>query len=220
MRHHAHVIHHIPGRVRVKLPKAKGDARLLEEIRHSIAPLHGVKRVNINAATGSVLVHYDPDVHEDFHEHLSAHAERTEMFALRPPEITEADKIAEKIEAEAEFLAEHSESARAIVNTVKHLNEHVKQATGNAVDLKVLLPLGLAVYAFFKLGSEVSTPLWVTLGIFSFNSFVRLHRPAGTSVTVDEHEIIFDDPKKALEGLVSPQRRPSQAKRRRLAPAP
>ena len=40
------------------------------------------------------------------------------------------------------------------------------------------LPLGLAVYSFVEIGLEASTPLWVTLGIFSFNSFLTLHAPA------------------------------------------
>ena len=196
MKHEAHVTHHIPGRVRVKLPKAKGNHAMLREIQQSIFPLPGVKDVQVNPSTGSVVVHYDPEVHEDFHGHLSVHAEQSEMFRLKPPEITEADAIAAKIEAEAEFLAEHSDAARHVVRAVKHFNETVKSATGNMVDLKVLLPLGLAVYAFLEVGSEMSTPLWVTLGIFSFNSFVRLHHPK-PRFDIEEHEIIYDKaPKK------------------------
>lgn len=196
MSQHAHVIHHIPGRVRVKLPQAKGNLDLLREIQDSIAPLPGVKNVTINSTTGSLLVHYDPNVHENFHEHLSAHAAQTELFALKPPELTEADEIADKIEDEAEFLSEHSEAARAIVNLVKGLNEGVKVASNNMVDLKVLLPLGLAVYAFGK-GSHIVTPLWVTLAIFSFNSFVRLHHPV-TTIHADDHQVIFDNVPKEL----------------------
>src|SRR5262245_21781553 len=109
MSQYAQVVHHIPGRMRVKLPHTKGQHQLLQEIQQSISPLPGIKRVEINPTTGSVLVEYDPTHHDDFHGHLAAHAEQHELFALKPQELTEADEIAAKIEAEAEFLAGHSE---------------------------------------------------------------------------------------------------------------
>jgi hypothetical protein len=83
----------------------------------------------------------------------------------------------DKVEREAEFLAEHSETALAVVKSVESLNHVIREASGNAIDLKVLVPGGLAVWAFMKAGAEVATPLWVSLAIFSFNSFVALHRP-------------------------------------------
>lgn len=195
--HRAQVTHHIPGRMRVKLPHAKGNRALLESVKKSISPLPGVRGVEVNPTTGSVLVHYDPKGPEDCASQLTAHAEREKLFMLAAPELTETDQIAAKIEAEAEFLAEHSETARTVVNLLKHLDEVIKRETNNTVDLKVLLPLGLAVYAFLEVGSEVATPLWVTLGIFSFNSFLRLHNPV-TTVHRDDHEVIFDQPIKPV----------------------
>jgi hypothetical protein len=185
MPHQAHVVHHIRGRMRVKLAHAKGDLQLLQSIQRSLWPLSGVKQVTINQATGSVLIEYDPDHHADFHSHLIAQAEETDLFVLEPPKSSEVDEMADKIEVGAEFLAAHSDAARAVVNFVKELNEGVKKATDNTVDMKVLLPLTLAAYSFFKVGSEVTTPLWVTLGIFSFNSFVSLHQPH-QKVNIDE----------------------------------
>lgn len=212
MAYQAQVIHHIPGRVRVRLPGARGNHALLRQIKDSLAPQPGVQRVEVNPATGSLLVHYDPDLHEDYHSRLARYGEREDLFALKPPELTEADEIANKIEAEAEYLAAHSETARAVVNFVKHLNEGVKQATSNMVDLKVLLPLGLAIYTFKEAGSGVVTPLWVTLGIFSFNSFVALHHPK-PSLHVDDHEIVLDKSqppppaKKGRSGRTTPRKR-------------
>jgi hypothetical protein len=177
MAHEAHVIHHIPGRMRVKLPGAKGHHQVLRHIQQSIVPMPGIQRVEINPATGSVLVYYDPGQHEAFHTQLAEHAMQADLFALKPPELTEVDEIAAKIEAEAEFLAAQSEIARSMIDVVKQIDTGIKRATNNNVDLKVLLPLGLAFYAFVEAGTEAVTPLWVTLGIFSFNSFVALHRP-------------------------------------------
>ena len=65
------------------------------------------------------------------------------------------------------------------------MDREIRIATDNTIDLKVLLPAGLAVWPFLKPGIEASTPLWVTLAISSFNSFVSLHRP--TTVPVSTH---------------------------------
>jgi len=163
--------------MRIRLPHAKGDAQLLRQIQQSISPLQGVKRVEVNPVTGGAVIHYDADQHEDFHSFLAEHAAGEELFALKPPELTEADEFANKLEAEAEFLATHSETARGIVNFVKQIDAEIKKATGNNLDLKVLVPLGLAIWAFVEAEADVATPLWLTLGIFSFNSFVSLHHP-------------------------------------------
>jgi hypothetical protein len=183
MPHTAQVIHHIPGRMRVKLSHAKGKPAVLDRIKKSVSQMPGVTSVDTNSTTGSLLVNYEPNGFEQFHNSLSDHAKREGLFTFELPELTEVDGIAEKIEVEAEFLAEHSQLARAVVDFCKQVNNDVKRATNNAVDLNVLVPLGLAAYTFTSQDAMMSTPLWVTLGIFSLNSFVVLHSqppPAAT----------------------------------------
>ena len=108
MRHSARAVHHVRGRIRLKIPASKGDSRLLEEIKQAIAPLKGVKSVDTNPSTGSVVVHYDPAMHADFHQQLADHAGDSCPFVLVPPELSEVDELAKKIEQEAEFLSQHS----------------------------------------------------------------------------------------------------------------
>jgi cation transport ATPase len=175
MLHDAHVAHHTKGRIRLRLPNAKRDHAALEKVKRALAPMPGVQSVDVNPTTGSVVIQYDPAKHDDFHEALSGHAEEQNLFTLAPPRLSEVDEIAETIQKEAEFLAARSETAKSIVDFFTGLNREVKNATNNSVDLQVLLPLGLAVYSFFAIEGELATPLWVTLGIFSFNSFVSLH---------------------------------------------
>jgi hypothetical protein len=182
MNHQAYVAHHIPGRMRVGVSSARGNEAFLGEIRASMLRVPGVERVATNVVTGSVLVHYDAARHGHFHRRLSTHCEQEGLVRLEPPAITEVDDLAEKVEQEAEFLAAHSKTALAVVSIVRRFDRTIKKATGNRLDLRVLLPLGLAVWAFFKSGSKLSTPLWVTLGLSAFNSFVALHR----SLTEDQ----------------------------------
>lgn len=169
--HTAKIAHHTPGRMRLKLPSGiKQHAHLLHEIRLLLKPKPGVKDVSINTTTGSVLIHYDSDKWQNARAELEQAANDSGLFAIAP----EGEEI-QAVEEEAEFLAEHSDIARTIVNFIKDVNQKVKRATNNAVDLNVLVPLGAAIYSFLEIESEVATPLWVTLGIFSFNSFVALH---------------------------------------------
>jgi prefoldin subunit 5 len=96
-------------------------------------------------------------------------------LTLQPPALTDLEATAAMLEADAAFLASHSEVARRLIDGVNQLDTGIKRATNNNVDLKVLVPLGLALYAFMKAGVEAATPLWVTLGISSFHAFVVLH---------------------------------------------
>ena len=188
--HDVKVVHHIPGRLRVRLSQARRNPILLRELHDLVKGFGGVRQVEINPATGSILVHYDPETPEQINTLIRNRSGDNGVDLM--PDLGGVEDMAENIQKEAEFLAAHSELARNVVNTVKALNQEVRVATGNAVDLKVLLPAGLAVWAFLKAGTEISTPLWVTLAIFSFNSFVALH--SHTTLHVTSHEMAIDRP--------------------------
>ena len=167
--------HRTRGRIRLSVQNFKNHPKSLENVKRAIAPMQGVRRVDVNSTTGSITVHYDPALYGKFHDQLSARGEASGAFQLDPPTLGEGGELVKNVEAEAEFLSNHSETARTIVDAFSSFNQAVKRVTDNNLDLKVLLPLGLAVYSFLEIGIETSTPLWVTLGVFSFNSFVSLH---------------------------------------------
>jgi hypothetical protein len=178
MRHAAHVAHHSRGRLRLRVPSAKGDPTALEEIRKSLCNVAGVKDVQINPTIGSVTIQYDPRHHADFEQHLASEESQQNVVVVRPePKLEDLEEIDDLLVNEMEFLAQHSHSAKAISNWFQAFDRGIKVATNNAVDLKVLVPFGLAVVAFTELGITASTPLWVTLGLFSFNHFVDMHTP-------------------------------------------
>jgi hypothetical protein len=174
MKKKARVVHHIHGRLRLKVHAAKNQPAALHRIKQSIEQIPAVKSVQVSPSTGSVLVHYTGESKQGFHDQLEQVSQAEEIFHLVPM-IGEASEVIEQIEREAEFLSDHSEAAKAIINGFSKLNQEIKRSTGNFIDLNVLLPFGLAALSFGELGIDASTPLWVTLGIFSFNSFVSLH---------------------------------------------
>lgn len=53
-------LHHLPGRLRLRLAALRRNPALAARLRHTLAPLPGVADVEANPLTGSLLVRYDP----------------------------------------------------------------------------------------------------------------------------------------------------------------
>jgi Heavy metal associated domain 2 len=176
IKHVLRMEHQTLGRVRMKFSSAKGNPELLDEIGKKFAGIVGVESCEVNPITGSVVLHYDERRHDDFHDHLSRHcAERHGRATPRPPG-TQLDEITRKIEDEAEFLAEHSHAAKSVVHICKYVDRRVKLATGNTIDLKIGLAGGIVALSLLEMGAFASTPVWLTLGVFSLNHFVELQQ--------------------------------------------
>ncbi len=54
-----HYMHHIRGRVRVRIPALRENAKAAQEFQATMQQLPGVGSVEVDLLTGSVLVHYD-----------------------------------------------------------------------------------------------------------------------------------------------------------------
>jgi hypothetical protein len=181
------IAHQVPGRVRMKIPAGKGNAELLKQIGEVFGAIPGIEEVEVNPTTGSVVLRYDTDRQDEFHgtfnQHYAAHSEsaapnggaRGAQNGKGHGADTDLDKLTGSIEAEAEFLASHSHSARVIVDFVKKVDREIKIATGNTVDLKILFAVGMIGFTVLEIGATAATPVWVTLAIFSVNHFIELH---------------------------------------------
>jgi hypothetical protein len=69
------VVHHVPGRIRVRVEGAPDPADLLDRLQPVLASLPPVTALRVNAALGSVIIHYAgpmPAWHQPV-EHLPAH---------------------------------------------------------------------------------------------------------------------------------------------------
>jgi hypothetical protein len=172
--------HQVPGRVRMKIPAGKGNPELLKQISEVFGVIPGIEEIIVNPTTGSVVLHYDADRHDEFHgsfrQHYDAHgaAHGSANGGMHGAD-TELDKLTGSIEAEAEFLASHSHSARAVVDFVKKLDREVKLATNNTIDLKIVFAVGIIALTVFEVGATAATPVWVTLAIFTVNHFIEMH---------------------------------------------
>lgn len=172
--------HQVPGRVRMKIPAGKGNPDLLKQVSEVFAVIPGIEEVIVNPTTGSVVLHYDTDRHDEFH-HAFRERHSTHNAAQGSPNSelhganTELDKLTDSIEAEAQYLASHSHSVRAVVDFVKTLDHEIKRATNNNVDLKIVFAVGIIGLTVFEVGATAATPVWVTLAIFTVNHFIEMH---------------------------------------------
>jgi hypothetical protein len=194
----AHIAHHIPGRLRLRIPAARDNPRLLRDIKEFVAPIAGVRQVDTNPRTGSVLVHYDPRQLRRAAEDLAQRPGAEDLFSLALPEVEDSEQLALEILRHAEFFSQHSETAHSIVRALRRFNQQVRHATDNAVDLKVLLPMLVATYTvLFEVRKRAPSPRWLTLLVFAFDSFVRLHQLQPGA----EHSVVFDSPEEAVAVL-------------------
>lgn len=180
----AHLVHHLPGRLRLKLPEAKGNPELLEDVRLTISAAEGVTQVDVNPTTGSILIQYDETQEPKLGERLHR-AEPHFAFALEILRTT------------------NNAQAGSFENFIRQLRQNIKRETADAIDLKQLFPLSIAAYDLLFVKRSKPTPLWLTLLMFSFSSYIDLNR-------ADPHPGI-DESLEALRAEIAALRREVQS---------
>jgi hypothetical protein len=98
--------------------------------------------------------------------------------------------LANKIADEADFLAQNSLSAKAVVDIFKKLDREIKLASGNMVDLKIVLALGIIGITVLEVGASAATPIWLTLTIFTVNHAIEMHQPYRQAAAVSAPVVI------------------------------
>ena len=187
---HVEIAHKMPGRVRFKVPAARERPELLEQIREVFADMPGLKETRVKPEAGSIVLQYDPQEAAAFEARLIERLrEMAPLVPHRPRKKRELPgdefaRAARQLEAEAELLAGHSRSARAIVDFFKDADREIKSLTNNAIDLKIVLALALAVATFAGVGATAATPMWVTLALFALNHFIEMQAPGAAGATV------------------------------------
>lgn len=57
----AYYVHNVPGRMRVKIPSLKKRPNRCLDAQRAFTDVDEIDRVSVNPATGSVVVHYNPN---------------------------------------------------------------------------------------------------------------------------------------------------------------
>jgi hypothetical protein len=182
------VVHALPGRVRLKVAKVKGNPVLARQVEEKLAQVPGIRQVEVKPVTGSLLVHYDTD-------HLFSLASM-EILSVTLGELFPEIEVA-SLAAGLASLADNpgpgigSGIAAGITDSFGTINTGIGKITGG-LDLKLLVPLALIFLGLRGLwtSEKVVSPSWSNLLWFGFASFVMLNRglvegdsglPSGTS---------------------------------------
>jgi hypothetical protein len=59
-----HYLHHVPGRLRVRLAMLKHNQPAVTRLRTELLAIAGVESASINSVTGSVIIHYNRECFE------------------------------------------------------------------------------------------------------------------------------------------------------------
>ena len=175
------IVHFLPGRVRVKLPRLKGNASLAGEVERTLTALQGIRHVETSTTTGSVLVLYEPHLAAsldleavgrltELAHTLGLSFEAVDMDVLQPWLHTVANGI-------------RVETPTALGNNITAFFDNVDtgiiQLTGGWGALRTLAPLTLAFLGVrsLLLTDNPPFPAWYDYLWFAFSTFVVLNVP-------------------------------------------
>lgn len=164
----ATITHAVPGRVRVKVAGDPEDvAAILTAVERRTRSQEGVSSVETDVRTGSALLRFDPDALDP---QAAVELLRTAHEALEelvPP------RLREPVERSISHVAATLEQRLSAADST------VLRATHGVVDLRMLLPIGLAGLSLRQLlrtGPHLKAIPWYVLAYYSFDSFLKLHQ--------------------------------------------
>ncbi len=167
------VVHAMPGRVRLKVDKVKGNPAFAEKAQARLGQLPGIKQVEAKPLTGSVLIYYDAAA-------LLAEgalAALTDGFSELFPEMGAA-AMNLGLESMIGHLAtgEKTLSSSNLMKSLGNINTEVARITGG-YDLKLLIPMTLLFFGVRSLwtSKKVTFPAWYDYAWFAFASFTLLN---------------------------------------------
>ena len=158
------IVSQTPGRVRLRVFPAHRHQQKIAPIVNSLRARQEVYRVKTNIPSGSITVLHGREL-------LSSQDMRTVLqdLGVNVVEITQESSISG---------SSSSSAAAGVIKTATDLNQRVKTATNDAVDLRFLLPLSLGVLAVRQLivkGWQLELIPWYVLGWYAFDSFIKFH---------------------------------------------
>jgi len=170
--HHAEVVSHIPGRLRVRLHRRSRHSHTMTRLKQAIAAQPGVHAVEVNHAAGSVTVKYD----------MQTHGETGVFGLLEDLDVIVGTAIdAPRIEETSPEGHGPTKAAVTLAGALDDLDKRVAGFTGHTVNLRTLFPLSLAGFGVWRIVENglmaEMVPGWLLIWL-AFDAFVKLYPPA------------------------------------------
>ncbi len=155
---HIKILSTTPGRIRLRVLSEQREPEIFAQIANSLQGfLPQVHNLRTNIHTGSITAHYRGEI--DDLDQFFGNLENFGITVGEPP-------------------SKKSRGATAIANGFAYMNKRVEQTTNGTVDLRLLLPLLLALIAlrqWFVNGSALKTSPWYVFAWYAFDSFLKLN---------------------------------------------
>ncbi|HSU33411.1 MAG TPA: hypothetical protein VLJ11_19440 [Bryobacteraceae bacterium] len=173
----ADLLHHIPGRIRLRIPAAKGNVEKLRGIQQSLGELAGIQAVEINVLLGTIVIRYDLAQFTGFTAQLAVYATEHGLFAIGGQSVGPCI----------------SDAQRSLNGFLGTLNRAVQEAMGNALNLKELLPLALGFYGLLFVNKSAAAAQWLNWIQFAIDTYMDLHEAEPTAELAQTMEAHFAD---------------------------
>lgn len=174
---HTHIVSSTPNRTRLRVPSQRRTPQDMARIANALDAHPDVHDVRTNVQTGSIVVH---------HSYMDNSSE-TISAVLQDLGII----LGSVADVETPFSRGKSEVAADLTSAVSDLNERVGLATNGVVDLRMLMPAGLAALALVELVRsewEFEAAPWYVLAWYAFDSFIKLHNTSEPQPTPTTQE--------------------------------
>jgi hypothetical protein len=152
------LVHHHPGRLRMRAAAFRGDEALARARAAALAQ-PGVERVAANGFTGSLLVEYVPG--------------RVEPGAILAA-IADAAGLSGVVDADT-LRRNAPDPALGIIRTVKKIDAALREVSGGRARLGTMVPGVLLAGAMVQLLRRPLSPRWENLAYWSYSVFRDLH---------------------------------------------
>ena len=175
---HGHVVSDTPGRLRIRVRHPHRHPQLMGRTQDHLEGKPGIRGVETNPTTGSVMVRYDP--HQVSPDDILAMLKDVGVIALQ----TASDLGVELPEAG------RSTTAVSVISVIDDLDRRISLLTGRRIDLKLLFPatlfgLGIRQVATQGLGLA-QVPGYILLW-YAFDSFWKFHQAEPVEATRARH---------------------------------
>lgn len=152
----------MPGRARFRVPKPRTAAQV-HAVASDVNRAGAVEHVDVNAQTGSLLVHFDPD---DPIDAVISGVQSLGYLVNTAENIPGVDWITK------------SEGSRIVELAFSRANAQLGQMTRGRADLRLVVPAVFAVLAarqFVRDAGRIRNASWYQLAYWAFDSFHKLH---------------------------------------------
>lgn len=149
----AHLVHQMKGRLRIRIPSAKGHETYFSRVRDSFEECPGVETVEVNHRTASVLFLHDSEIAS-----IAKHGHEHELFTLKPSEISRKT-----------FFGN-------VTYIFRSFDEKIRRFTRGELDFAGLVFAILLISGLYQITrGNVTVPPWYTAFWYALGIITRAH---------------------------------------------